>query len=174
MYNFFADINVEFIESKLGFKIPGLQVILILFVLLIVGFIINTSLGKTIFKYSERLITLLPVVKGVYGGIKQLTDTLSARSDDEDARIVLAEYPRKGIWQIGFVTKEAYAEIQKKSGRELINVLMPTSPNPTGGMLIMIPADEIIPLDMTYNEGMKYVVSGGVVTPAKRKSLKKR
>jgi uncharacterized membrane protein len=131
-------------------------------------------LGRTIFKYSEKAITQLPLVKGVYGGIKQLTETLTSRGKENRAKVVLAEYPRKGIWQIGFVTKEAYSEIKSKSGRRLVNVLMPTSPNPTGGMLVMIPIEDITPLDMTYNEGMKYVVSGGIVTPKKSKRLENK
>ncbi len=168
IYNFFADINVEFIENELGLKIPGLQIILSIIVLFLLGFIVNTSVGRWVFKNSELMISKLPVVKGVYGGIKQLTDTLTSRSEEEEARVVLVEYPRRGIWQLGFVTNDAWEELSSKTGRKLINVLMPTSPNPTGGMLIIVPKDDIIPLDMSYNEGMKYVVSGGVVFPGER------
>jgi uncharacterized membrane protein len=165
VYNFFADLNVKFIEDWLGFKIPGLQIIFVIIVLFLIGFLVNTSIGKSIFKYSELVLSKVPMVRGVYGGIKQLTDTLTSKNEEEDARVVLVQYPRVGIWQLGFVTNEAWSAIQEKSGANLINILMPTSPNPTGGMLILAPKEDIIPLDMTYNEGMKYVVSGGVVTP---------
>ena len=173
VYNFFADVNVEFIERELGFKVPGLQIIFSLFVLFLIGFIVNTSIGRWVLKNSELLISKLPVVKGVYGGIKQLTDTLTARSEEDEARVVLVEYPRRGIWQLGFVTNDAWKVMRVKSGEELVNVLMPTSPNPTGGMLILIPKKDIIPLDMSYNDGMKYVVSGGVVTPDEMKRQNK-
>ena len=165
IYNFFADINVEFIENRLGIKIPGFQVILVIAVVFLVGFIVNTSLGATILRYSEKAISQVPFIKGVYGGIKQLTNTFSSRSEQNQTRVVLAEYPRKGIWQLGFITSEAWESIRQKTGRKLINVIMPTTPNPTGGMLILIPSEDLIPIDMTYNEGMKYIVSGGIVAP---------
>ena len=165
IYNFFADLNVSFIEDIIGFQIPGIQIIFVILVLFLIGFMVNTSIGKSIFKYSEFLLSKVPIVKGVYGGIKQLTDTLTSKNEGEDARVVLVQYPRVGLWQLGFVTNEAWSAIQEKSGANLINVLMPTSPNPTGGMLILAPKEDIIPLDMSYNEGMKYVVSGGVVAP---------
>jgi uncharacterized membrane protein len=165
IYNFFSDINVEFIENQLGIKIPGLQVVLVITVLFLVGLIVNTSLGATIFKYSEKAISHVPFIKGVYGGIKQLTNTFSRRSEENQTRVVLAEYPRKGIWQLGFVTSEVWESIRRKTGRNLINVIMPTTPNPTGGMLILIPPEDLIPIDMTYNEGMKYIVSGGIMAP---------
>lgn len=165
IYNFFADINVEFIENRLGIKIPGFHIFLVIIVVFLVGFIVNTSLGATILRYSEKAISQVPLIKGVYGGIKQLTNTFSSRSEENQTRVVLAEYPRKGIWQLGFVTKEAWENIRQKTGRNLINVIMPTTPNPTGGMLILIPSEDLIPIDMTYNEGMKYIVSGGIVVP---------
>lgn len=165
IYNFFADINVEFIEKRLGVAIPGFQIILVIGTLFTVGLIVNTSLGATIFRYTEKAISHLPFIKGLYGGFKQLTNTFSSRSEQNQTKVVLAEYPRKGIWQLGFVTSEAWDSIKKKSGKNLINVIMPTTPNPTGGMLILIPSEDLIPLDMTYNEGMKYVVSGGIMIP---------
>jgi uncharacterized membrane protein len=166
IYNFFADINVEFIETRLGIKIPGFHIFLVIIVVFLVGFIVNTSLGATILRYSEKAISQVPLIKGVYGGIKQLTNTFSSRSEENQTRVVLAEYPRKGIWQLGFVTREAWENIRQKTGRNLINVIMPTTPNPTGGMLILIPSEDLIPVDMTYNEGMKYIVSGGIVVPS--------
>jgi uncharacterized membrane protein len=165
IYNFFNDINIEFIENQLGIKIPGLQVVLVITVLFLVGLIVNTSLGATILRYSEKAISQVPFIKGVYGGIKQLTNTFSRRSEQNQTRVVLAEYPRKGIWQLGFVTSEVWESIRRKTGRNLINVIMPTTPNPTGGMLILIPSEDLIPIDMTYNEGMKYIVSGGIMAP---------
>jgi len=165
IYNFFSDINIEFIENRLGIKIPGFQVFLVIAVVFLVGFIVNTSLGATILRYSEKAISQVPFIKGVYGGIKQLTNTFSSRSEQNQTRVVLAEYPRKGIWQLGFITSEAWESIRQKTGRKLINVIMPTTPNPTGGMLILIPSEDLIPIDMTYNEGMKYIVSGGIVAP---------
>lgn len=165
IYNFFADINVEFIENRLGIKIPGFQIVLVILVVFFTGLIVNTSLGATLLRYSEKAISQLPFIKGVYGGIKQLTNTFSSRSEQNQTRVVLTEYPRKGIWQLGFVTSDAWDNINQKSGKNLVNVIMPTTPNPTGGMLILIPAEDIIPLDMSYNEGMKYVVSGGIVIP---------
>jgi uncharacterized membrane protein len=165
IYNFFADINVEFIENRLGIRIPGFQIVLVILVVFLVGMIVNTSLGATLLRYSEKAISQLPFIKGVYGGIKQLTNTFSSRSEQNQTRVVLVEYPRKGIWQLGFVTSDAWEDIRNKSGKNLINVIMPTTPNPTGGMLILIPSEDIVPIEMTYNEGMKYVVSGGIVAP---------
>ena len=110
------------------------------------------------FQLTERIAI-------VTGGSRGLGSAIAEGLAEHGARVVLVQYPRKGIWQLGFVTNEAWSSMQKKSGEKLINVLMPTSPNPTGGMLILIPAGDIIPQDMSYNEGMKYVVSGGVVTP---------
>jgi uncharacterized membrane protein len=174
IYNFFSKINLEFIENRLGFKIPGLQIVLVLIITFLIGLIVNTTVGRTLFRYWDNFATRIPMIKGVYGGIRQLTDTFSSRGDTIESKVVLVEWPRKGIWQIGFVTREAWEPLRTKTGKNLISVFIPTAPNPTGGYLSLIPEEDLVPLDISYNDGMKYVVSAGVVLPEEQLALNKR
>lgn len=146
-------------------KIPGLGVLLTLGLILIAGFLGSNYVGKKIISYGEYLMNNIPVINTVYKTLKQIIDTFGAKEKNSFQRVVLIEYPRKGIWSLAFVTGETEGEAQYKTSEELVNLFLPTTPNPTSGYLLMIPRKDTIALDMTVEEGVKMIISAGVITP---------
>ena len=124
-------------------------------------------------RIGEKLLGRLPVVRTVYGATKQIMETVMASQSDAFREVVLIEYPRRGIWAIGFVTGSTKGEVQNMSSENLINVFVPTTPNPTSGFLLFFPREDTISLDMGVEEAVKMVVSGGIVTPDDPRSSRK-
>ncbi len=129
------------------------------------GLLSRYVFGRLVISTLERLLDRLPFVNTVYRTVKQIVDTFSQQQKAVFQEVVLVEYPRKGSWVLGFRTSESKGEVQAKTGRHLSNIFVPTTPNPTSGFLLMIPTEEIIPLEMTVAEGMKVIISGGAVSP---------
>lgn len=129
------------------------------------GFFSRYVFGRLVISTVERILDRLPFVNTVYRTVKQIVDTFSQQQKAVFQEVVLIEYPRKGSWVLGFRTSESKGEVQAKTGRHLSNIFVPTTPNPTSGFLLMIPTEEIIPLEMTVAEGMKVIISGGAVSP---------
>lgn len=121
--------------------------------------------GRWIVGMSERVIAAVPVINTVYNTVKQIVDTFSEQQKAIFQKVVLVDYPRKGVFAIGFLTSEAKGEVQAKTGAELVNVFVPTTPNPTSGFLLMVPREEVTDLEMSVTDGMKLIISGGAVTP---------
>jgi uncharacterized membrane protein len=121
--------------------------------------------GRTLVRLGERLLSRMPVVRGVYGTLKQIFETVLAQKSRSFREVVLVEYPRRGVGAIGFVTGPTSGEIQACSGEELVNVFVPTTPNPTSGFLLFVPRSDLIHLDMSVEDGIKMVISGGIVGP---------
>ena len=132
------------------------------------GFISHYLFGKYLLDLGERVITGIPGVSTVYGSVKQVVATFSTQNRNLFSRVVLVQYPRVGVWTLGFLTSKTQAEAQARAGRELWAVFVPTSPNPTSGFVLFLPPDEITELDMTVGDGMKMVISGGAVVPPLR------
>jgi uncharacterized membrane protein len=152
-------------ENYLPFSLPGLGLLLVLAFFTLVGMLTAGLAGRTLVRLGERLLSRMPVVRGVYGTLKQIFETVLAQKSRSFREVVLVEYPRRGVGAIGFVTGPTSGEIQAYSGEELVNVFVPTTPNPTSGFLLFVPKSELIHLDMSVEDGIKMVISGGIVGP---------
>ncbi len=153
------------LSNFLPFEIPGLGVIVLLIVLLLVGFFTANLLGRFLVRFGERIIERVPVVRSVYGALKQIFETVFSDSSSSFREVVLIEYPRRGIWAVGFITGTTKGEVQSVTDDEMANVFLPTTPNPTSGFLLFVPRSDVVHLSMTVEEGIKMVISAGIVTP---------
>ena len=152
-------------NNYLPFSIPGLEILLSVIFITIVGGISLSFFGKKILNLINDLFKRIPILRTIYSAIGQMTESFTSKSDNKKS-VVLVEYPKKGSWAVGFATKENKGEISKKTNKDLINVFVPTTPNPTSGFLLMFPKDEVIYLDMTFEEASKFIVSAGTSDPA--------
>ena len=152
------------LSDNYGFMIPGLGLIVLALVVFVSGFIMSNFLGRKLYKAFEKLLLRIPLVANIYPSVKELSDFLfRAEKKRKFKKVVLVEYPVKGSYSIGFVTREQWTEINEKTGSELITVLVPFSPMPYSGLLLFLPEKKIIPLDIGMNDAVKLVLSGGVV-----------
>ena len=147
-------------NSYLPYEIPGIEILISLIFITIVGGLSLSFLGKRILKLIDDLFKRIPFLRTIYSAIVQMTETFSKKDDDKKS-VVLIEYPRKGVWAVGFATKENTGEMAKKTNKKLINVFVPTTPNPTSGFLLMFPIEDVIYLNMTFEEASKFIVSAG-------------
>ena len=147
-------------NNYLPFNIPGVEIFITLVLITLVGGLSLSFFGKRILKLIDDLFKRIPFLRTVYSAIVQMTETFS-KKDDAKKSVVLIEYPRKGVWAVGFATKENKGEMAEKTKQKLINVFVPTTPNPTSGFLLMFPIDEVIHLNMTFEEASKFIVSAG-------------
>ncbi|AFS47409.1 hypothetical protein HIMB5_00006480 [alpha proteobacterium HIMB5] len=147
-------------NSYLPFEIPGIEILISIIFITFVGGLSLSFLGKRLLKLIDDLFKRIPFLRTVYSAIVQMTETFS-KKDDNKKSVVLIEYPRKGVWAVGFATKENDGEMSKKVNKKLINVFVPTTPNPTSGFLLMFPIDEVIYLNMSFEEASKFIVSAG-------------
>ena len=150
-------------NSYLPFKIPGIEIIVSIIFITIVGGISLSFLGKRILKLIDDLFKRIPFLRTIYSAIVQMTETFS-KKDGNKKSVVLVEYPRKGVWAVGFATKENKGEMSDKVNKKLLNVFIPTTPNPTSGFLLMFPMEEVIYLNMSFEEPSKFIVSEGTST----------
>ena len=148
----------------LPFSIPGIEILLSIFLITLIGGLSLSFLGKKILQLIDDLFKRIPFLRTIYSAIVQMTESFANKNNDKKS-VVLVEYPRKGSWAVGFATKKNRTEISKKTGKNLINVFMPTTPNPTSGFLLMFPEDEVVYLDMTFEEASKFIVSAGTSNP---------
>lgn len=152
-------------ETYLPFSIPGIGLLLALIGLTLIGALTAGILGRAVNQLLEGILNRLPVIRSLYSAIKQIMETVLANKSAAFRECVLIEYPRKGIWTLGFITGRTRGEVQEKTAEEVINVFVPTTPNPTSGFLLFVPERDIIRLKMPIDDGLKLVVSGGIVTP---------
>ena len=150
-------------NNYLPYSIPGIEIIISIIFITIVGGLSLSFLGKKILKLIDDLFKRIPFLRTVYSAIVQMTETFS-KKDDGKKSVVLIEYPRKGVWAVGFATKENKGEMAQKTGKNLINVFVPTTPNPTSGFLLMFPVEDVIYLNMSFEEASKFIVSAGTST----------
>jgi uncharacterized membrane protein len=147
-------------NNYLPISIPGIEIIISIIFITVVGGLSLSFLGKKILKLIDDLFKRIPFLRTIYSAILQMTETFSKKDDDKKS-VVLVEYPRKGVWAVGFATRENKTEMSNKVNKRLINVFVPTTPNPTSGFLLMFPIDEVIYLNMTFEEASKFIVSAG-------------
>ena len=151
-------------NSYLPFSIPGLEILLSIIFITVIGWLSLSFIGKKILQLVNETLKRIPILRTIYSAIGQMTESLAPRKGNKKS-VVLVEYPRKGSWAVGFATKDNKGEISKKTSTELVNVFVPTTPNPTSGFLLMFPKKEIIYLDMTFEEASKFIVSAGTSNP---------
>lgn len=156
-------------ENLIGFRIPGLGVILTFVLLLATGSLAANILGKRLLDAWERVMAKIPLVSWVYTGVKKVAETLLSPVGQSFRKVLLIEYPRKGIWSLAFQTASALDEVQARTEKEVICVFVPTTPNPTSGFIVLVPKDEVTELDMTVDEALRMVISLGVVVPEWRR-----
>lgn len=164
-FNLIDSILAGFIRMVVGYPLPGLGLILTILLVMLVGLVATNILGKRFILFCEGCVNRIPLVKTVYGAVKQIIEAFSLQNNSAFQRVALVEYPRRGTYAIGFITGECSGEVQEKTAEEVINVFVPTTPNPTSGMLLLVPKRDVIPLDMSVEDGLKLLISGGVVVP---------
>ena len=147
-------------NNYIPFQIPGLEIVVTIIFITFVGGLSLSFIGKKILQIFNDLLKKIPILRTIYSAIGQLTETLAPKKDSKRS-VVLIEYPRKGIWAVGFATKDNDGEISKKTNSQLVNVFVPTTPNPTSGFLLMIPKNEVKYLDMNFEEASRFIVSAG-------------
>ncbi len=147
-------------NNYLPFNIPGLEIIVALIFITIVGWISLSFLGKKFFELFNSILKKIPILRTIYSAIGQMTESFT-KTENKQKSVVLLEYPRRGIWAVGFATKENEGIIKENIKEELINVFVPTTPNPTSGFLLMVPKKDLIFLDITFEQASKFIVSAG-------------
>ncbi|MCZ6609039.1 MAG: DUF502 domain-containing protein [Alphaproteobacteria bacterium] len=161
-------------EAYLPFAIPGLGLIIVLIGLVLIGALTANLLGRFFLRIFERVLERMPIIRGIHATFKQVFETLLSHQSEAFRQVVLVEYPRRGIWALGFLTGETLGEVQNLTAEKVLNIFLPTTPNPTSGFLLFLPEDDVVVLDMTVEEGIKMVMSGGIVTPEDLRPLEVR
>ena len=170
LIKFFISVSPKLIPSNINpnnylpFSIPGLEIVLSVIFITIIGGLSLSFIGKKILQLFNDLLKKIPILRTIYSAIGQMAETLAPKRKRKKS-VVLVEYPRKGSWAVGFATKDNKGEITKKINKRLVNVFVPTTPNPTSGFLLMFPKDEIIYLDMNFEEASKFIISAGTSDP---------
>ena len=163
---FFIGISSQIIPENINpnnylpYAIPGLEILISIIIITLVGGLSLSFLGKKVLKLIDDLFKRIPFLRTIYSAILQMTESFSNNKNDKKS-VVLIEYPRKGVWAVGFATKENKGEMAKKTNQKLINVFVPTTPNPTSGFLLMFPLSDVIYLDMSFEDASKFIVSAG-------------
>ena len=152
-------------DTYLPFTIPGLGFVILVGLLILIGMFATGFLGKFFLKLGEWIVYKLPFISSVYSLIKQVFSTFLSNKNNAFNKVVMLEYPRKGLWILGLVSTATEGEIKEKLPEEMLNVFIPTTPNPTSGFLIFVPKSEVIEMDMSVEEAIKFVISGGIVNP---------
>ena len=167
---FFISISSSLIPAKINpnsylpFLLPGLEIILSVIFITLIGYLSLSFIGKKVLQLFNNLLKKIPILRTIYSAIGQMAETLAPKRKSKKS-VVLVEYPRKGSWAVGFATKDNKGEISKKTNQSLVNVFVPTTPNPTSGFLLMFPKEDLIYLDMSFEEASKFIVSAGTSDP---------
>ena len=148
----------------LPYDIPGVEIIIAVALITLIGWLSLSFIGRRLLNLFNNILKKIPILRTIYSAIGQMTETFT-KTDKDKKNVVLVEYPRKGSWAVGFATKENTGEITSKVKKDLINVFVPTTPNPTSGFLLMFPKDEVIYLDLTFEQASKFIVSAGTSNP---------
>ncbi len=152
-------------DHLLGIHIPGFGFLLVLSVVFVTGVVVANLFGQQLIGLGERILGRIPVVRSIYGGVKQLTESLFSGSGKSFRKVVLVRYPHAESWTLAFLTGDGSREIRDKTGREIVSVFVPTTPNPTSGFFLLVPRDQAVELEMSVDDGLKMLLSVGVVVP---------
>jgi uncharacterized membrane protein len=156
-------------EVLLGFKIPGLGLLLSLTILFLTGLLAANLFGRKLVSFSESILARIPLVRSIYSSAKQVAETVLSDGDTSFKRVMLVQYPRKGVWSLCFQTATDLEEIQSRTDSEVVCVFIPTTPNPTSGFILFVPREDLVNLDMSVDEGLRMIISLGVVVPRWRR-----
>jgi len=159
-------------DQLLSLHIPGLDILITIVLIFIIGLITKSYIGNKVVGWGEFILGKIPIVRTIYNGVKILVEAIFGEKSESFKRVVLIEYPRKGLYSIAFVTGIAKGEVQEKTAQRCINIFLPTTPNPTSGFYLMVPEADAINLDMTVDEAFTLIISGGVFTP--REAMKEK
>jgi uncharacterized membrane protein len=154
--------------------IPGLGLILAIILISAVGLLTRNFAGRRVVQFWEDMVDRIPLVRIIYSGVKQLLEAFFVQKTGAFRRVALLEYPRRGVYVIGFITGESRGEVQRKTNKTMINVFVPTTPNPTSGFYVLMPEDELVALDMTVEDAFKLIISGGIFTPPEGSKIAKK
>ncbi len=161
-------------EQLMGFRIPGLGLVLVLFVVLLTGVVVANFFGRKLVSIGEHLLARIPLVRSIYYGVKQVMETMFSGTGKSFRKVVVIEYPRKGIWTLAFLTGEAITSVSDMTGKKMINVFVPTTPNPTSGFFLMLPEEDVMDLNINVDDGLKMIISAGVVVPKRKAEVLKK
>ncbi len=165
-------------STYLPFEIPGVGLITVFIFFSFIGFLTTGLFGRAFSSLSEKILSKMPVLRNIYSGLKQLFEAILNKKSNSFREVVLIEYPRKGIWAMGFLTGNTEGEVQRITKNSLINIFLPTTPNPTSGFLLFLPSKDVVRLSMTVEEGIKMIISAGMLTPSEKQkrlsSLKRK
>jgi uncharacterized membrane protein len=151
-------------NNYLPYNIPGIEIIIALLLITLVGWLSLSFIGKKLLNIFDNILNKIPILRTIYSAFSQMLDTFT-KSKTNKQNVVLVEYPRKGTWAVGFATNKNTGEIKNKIGQEVVNVFVPTTPNPTSGFLLMFPKEDVIYLDITFEQASKFIVSAGSTNP---------
>ncbi|MDY6826221.1 MAG: DUF502 domain-containing protein [Bacillota bacterium] len=165
IFSFLDDLLGNLIQAIFNFRVPGIGFAAGIVLILIIGFIASNIIGRRLIGFSDSLLQRIPLAKSIYTSARQIIDAFTLQGKAAFQKVVLLEYPRRGLYAFGFVTGRSKGEVQDKTHEETLNIFIPTTPNPTSGMLIRALRSEVINLDMTIEEGMKVIISGGLFSP---------
>ncbi len=161
-------------ETYTNIYIPGVGLILVVILILIVGILTRNIAGRTVLQFWDNLVDRIPLARILYSSVKQLLQAFFFQNSGSFQRVALIEYPRRGIYVLGFITGESRGEIQVKTNKKMINVFVPTTPNPTSGFYVLVPEEDLILLDMSVEDAFKLLISGGIVSPNEMKRAKRK
>ena len=147
-------------NNYLPFNVPGVEIVIALIIITLIGWLSLSFLGKKFFELFNNILKKIPILRTIYSAIGQMTESFT-KTDNKQKSVVLLEYPRKGIWAVGFATNDNEGIIKKKVNEEIVNVFLPTTPNPTSGFLLMVPKKDLIYLEITFEQASKFIVSAG-------------
>lgn len=164
----FGKVLNSYIREYLGFSVPGVGIILGVLIVLTVGFVAANYLGKRLIQALESWFLKFPFIRQIYPAAKQIVDSFISKESPAFKKVVMVQYPAKGIWSIGFLTSESFEEANRKAGRDLLHVFIATTPSPLTGFLILVPKEEVTVMDMSIEDGVKLIISGGIVKPLNR------
>ncbi len=160
----FIDTNIRELPT-IGISLQIVSLLIVVSIITILGYFSRIFIGQLLFNFFERILGKVPLINLIYNTVKQIVDTFTQQQKAVFQEVVLIEYPRKGVYAIGFLTNRAKGEIQALTGEELVNVFVPTTPNPTSGFLLMLPKESVVSMRMSISDGMKLIISGGAVVP---------
>jgi len=157
-------------QTYLPFNIPGVGLFFTIIIIFIVGLLARNYIGSKLIEFWENMVNKIPFIRTIYVAIKQLGETIFIKKEKDFKRVVLIEYPRKGVFTLAFTTGRGEGEIQEKTKKRVLNIFVPTTPNPTSGFYLLVPEDEIKFLDMGVEDAFKLIISGGMATPERNKN----
>ena len=152
-------------EAILGFSVPGTGVVVAIVIVFLTGIVAANIVGRKLFDLGEAIVDRIPLVRSIYSAVKQVVHSLFSNGGQSFRRVLMVQYPRKGLWTLGFQTGVGVGEVQHRTDQEVVTVFIPTTPNPTSGFVIMVPREDAVELDMSVEDGLKFVMSLGVVVP---------